>query len=133
MLAPDFTKTLRNKIIKEGEEDFTYEVEYVGNPKPRILWYHNGTIIKNDEFRKIETNEYISKLTIGKMLQEDEGEYRARVYSYLGEAVSIAEIKYQKEDKKEIKLPEEKIIKKVVKIKRRKKTDLEYSKEEVSL
>lgn len=108
--------------MKSGTENFVYEVEFIGNPMPKILWYHNGTIIENDQQRKIETDEYKSKLTITRMMLEDEGEYRARVFSYLGEAVSIAEIKYEIEEvKQEMKMAEEKIIKKVVKIKRRKK------------
>lgn len=138
MVAPDFVKKLRNKVISsDDQQEFVYEVEYVGKPVPKIVWYHNNIVIKNDDNRRIEQlGDYQSKLIIKKILKEDQGEYRARIFSYLGEAISIAEVKMISESKKDIsiKLDEEKIIKKVVQIKKRKdsKTDEIENKPEVT-
>lgn len=125
LVPPDFTRTLRNQIVKLGEKDFLYEVDFIGNPKPEIFWYHNGKIIDADsggdrEYYQIITDGYNSKLIIKKMDEEDMGEYRARIFSYLGEAISIAEIRFQEQEQDEIEFNEEKIIKRVIKITKRK-------------
>src|SRR5690606_22429580 len=85
--------------------------------KPKIIWYHNGAVIREDNNRKIINEGNKSNLIIEKVNKEDEGEYRARVFSFMGEAISIAKIKIQDEKSKEISLNEEKIIQKKIKLK----------------
>ncbi|OTF74565.1 hypothetical protein BLA29_006115, partial [Euroglyphus maynei] len=129
LVPPDFKRKLLNQIVKLGEKDFVYEVEFIGNPKPIIFWYHNGKIIDGDDHREyytIITEGYNSKLIIHKMNEEDMGEYRARIFSFLGEAISIAEIKFQEQEQDEIEFKQEKIIKKIIKItKRKSKEDIQ--------
>lgn len=136
-MPPDFTQTLRNKVLPLGEENFRYEVEFIGAPRPSLVWYHNGLVIKStpDEQVKIESEPYRSTLTLKKVLKEDEGEYRARIFSFMGEAISIAEVKVVSgvEVVEDVKLEDEKIIKRVVKIKKPKMIEEEemIKKEEI--
>lgn len=135
-MAPDFTTTLRNKMLNLNDENFVYKVDYIGNPKPKIIWYHNGLPIEPDENVIIEYGEYTSSLTIKKILKEDEGEYRARITSFMGEAISISEIKVITGiELNDVKFEDERIIKKVVKVRKAKpskkiETELKENEEE---
>lgn len=113
--------TLRNRIVNVNEENFQYKVEYIGNPKPNIVWYQNGRVIQEENDFDIIYEAYSSTLTIKKVLVEDHGEYRARIYSFMGEAISIAELKVNTGiEVEDIKFSNERIIKKIIKIKKSK-------------
>lgn len=92
-VAPDYTTTLRDKVVDLNTENFVYQVDFFGVPRPSIIWHHNGLFIQSDENFTIETGEYTSKLTIKKVFKEDQGVYRATIFSFMGEAISIAELK----------------------------------------
>ena len=64
----------------------------------------------------IEYGDMTSTLTIKKFDKEFQGDYRARIFSFMGEAVSIAELKMESETEEVPKFENEKVMKRTIKI-----------------
>ncbi|KAI3422567.1 hypothetical protein GPALN_013067 [Globodera pallida] len=91
---PILTKTLRDALVPKNNE-VRLEVCAIGEPAPAYVWLKNGEEIvptpENDNV-SISNEGYISKLTIHRMCDVDEGVYTCQVTNDYGTIESRAEL-----------------------------------------
>lgn len=90
---PDFTQLLQPQTVRDGER-IQFKVRFTGFPRPKITWFHNGTIIKSTTDIKIvidyERGE--SMLIIVEIFPEDEGEYTCSASNEYGETITTCKL-----------------------------------------
>nr|XP_015214260.1 PREDICTED: myosin light chain kinase, smooth muscle isoform X1 [Lepisosteus oculatus]XP_015214261.1 PREDICTED: myosin light chain kinase, smooth muscle isoform X1 [Lepisosteus oculatus] len=92
--APVFLKGLNDLQVMDGGQ-VSMTVEVTANPKPEIVWLHNGKEIQESEdfhFKKCG-NEYT--LLIQEVFPEDTGKYTCEVWNELGVARTEARLTVQ--------------------------------------
>ncbi|XP_066544508.1 myosin light chain kinase, smooth muscle isoform X2 [Amia ocellicauda] len=92
--APVFIKGLKDLKVMDGSQ-VSMAVEVTGNPKPEIVWLHNGKEIHESEDFHFEKNgnEYI--LFIQEVFPEDTGKYTCEVWNELGDVRTEAMLTVQ--------------------------------------
>lgn len=106
---PYFIEKLEPKsLVKEGSI-LVLKCKAMGNPKPKIEWYHDKRLIRDSRYFKIKHFDEIglSQLTIFEIFKDDEGKIKAIAENKWGKTETEADI--QVEGKLETK-PKEIII-----------------------
>lgn len=87
--SPKFLVPLRNQTVKEGDA-LRFDVQYRGNPAPRVTWYINGKPVQEDgDFQvMVDASRGESTLTIREIFPDDEGEYTCKAVNTVGTAIS---------------------------------------------
>ena len=86
---PQFTVLPQRRVSSEldGSPKFTFKV--VGNPKPKITWYHDGTIVDASADYIDLGEDYLIVMDI---IQADRGMYQARASNAVGDAQVSSEL-----------------------------------------
>lgn len=87
--SPKFLVPLRNQTVKEGDA-LRFNVQFRGNPEPRITWYINGKTVQEDgDFQvTVDASRGESTLAIREVFPDDEGEYTCKAVNTVGTAIS---------------------------------------------
>merc|ERR1711992_352592 len=81
--APKFIREIKEVRLKEGQRA-RFEAGYAGYPKPEVVWYFQGEILKNSSKVQIKVREDSSTLTIIDCSFDDAGIYECRASNNLG-------------------------------------------------
>ena len=81
--APKFIREIKEVRLKEGQRA-RFEAGYAGYPKPAVVWYFQGEILKNSSKVQIKVREDSSTLTIIDCSFDDAGIYECRASNNLG-------------------------------------------------
>lgn len=72
---------------------YSLEVKAVGNPKPTVRWYKQGTeIVPNKDFQVENFEDGTSVLTIMEIFPDDVGEISCEVQNELGVDQTVTEL-----------------------------------------
>merc|ERR1712241_682734 len=81
--APKFIREIKEVRLKEGQRA-RFEAGYAGYPRPEVVWYFQGEILKNSSKVQIKVREDSSTLTIIDCSFDDAGIYECRASNNLG-------------------------------------------------
>jgi len=90
---PDFTQLLQPQTVRDGER-IEFKVRFTGFPRPKITWFHDGTVIDstNDIKVTIDYERGESMLIIVEIFPEDEGEYTCSASNEYGEIITTCRL-----------------------------------------
>ncbi|KAL8565325.1 hypothetical protein ACOMHN_029021 [Nucella lapillus] len=89
--APKFTDTLSPVEVMEGEE-LTLSCAFTELPEPNIEWFFNGQLLTSDDIMTIKTRGSSSRLQIGEVVLDDEGDYVCKASNTAGVASTKANV-----------------------------------------
>lgn len=89
---PEITKHLVDMEV--GETDSAkLEVHFIGNPRPDIVWTHNGKSLANSRHVQLREKEGKATLILINVSRQMAGEYRMVVSSQLGQDRTVARVR----------------------------------------
>ncbi|OUC40207.1 immunoglobulin I-set domain protein, partial [Trichinella nativa] len=91
-IAPNFLTLLEDTSVFENE-DITFNVQFCGQPAPRIKWYKNGREICSDEKHRISTAKNHSSFQLLNASENDEGEIAIEAENCHGTVTQSAQLK----------------------------------------
>lgn len=89
--APKIITPLQAQILKTGST-LTLVCKYEGVPTPKIKWIKNGKDLQSDGAITIETQDFVSSLTIQNVSRKNGGKYEIIVSNKGGEAKSSGSV-----------------------------------------
>ncbi|XP_056010091.1 uncharacterized protein LOC125667072 isoform X12 [Ostrea edulis] len=98
MKKPEFLKEIEDQEVKEGHH-VKFRAKVKGYPLPRVVWYKDGNLLKNDTNYKIEkfgNRDYL--LNIEYATPDDDAEYWVVAKNVAGETKSTAQLIVQSKE-----------------------------------
>nr|XP_022322544.1 titin homolog isoform X5 [Crassostrea virginica] len=98
MKKPEFLKEIEDQEVKEGQH-VKFRAKVKGYPLPRVVWYKDGSLLKNSSNYKIEkfgNRDYL--LNIDYATPEDDAEYWIVAKNVAGETKSTAQLIVQSKE-----------------------------------
>ncbi len=92
IFAPPFFSRHLADVQQLPECDARFVCEVGCNPKPDIMWLHNGKPIEEGPKYKIKNNGNTRMLVVKRLSDEDAGEYKCVAKNREGEAESVAKL-----------------------------------------
>ncbi|XP_076348898.1 protein vein-like isoform X3 [Tachypleus tridentatus] len=90
---PPSTRIRHAKVITQGNAEIKLRCIIRGNPQPKVQWYRNKKLIRENKRIKIKTRRRKSVLIIKRVRRRDGGKYRCRASNILSPpSVSETEI-----------------------------------------
>ncbi|CAD5207130.1 unnamed protein product [Bursaphelenchus okinawaensis] len=81
---PIFRKRLHDECLKEDGNNVMLSCQVIGNPKPEVTWYHQGSALtEGDKFKMIHEGQEV-RLIINNLMFVDAGEYSCTATNEMG-------------------------------------------------
>uniref|UniRef100_A0A1I7S951 Protein kinase domain-containing protein n=1 Tax=Bursaphelenchus xylophilus TaxID=6326 RepID=A0A1I7S951_BURXY len=81
---PIFKKRLHDVCLIEDGNSIILDCQVIGNPRPEVAWYHQGSALKDDQKFKAIYEGNLVRLIINKPMFVDGGEYSCTATNELG-------------------------------------------------
>ena len=91
-VPPRFAKKLKPETIALDGDPFSIQLQVLGNPKPKVIWYFENKPLEETEFMKITSKGEWHKVEFDEILVEDEGMYKCVAENELGVAETETEL-----------------------------------------
>lgn len=89
---PRFAKKLKPEMIILEGDPCSLQLQVLGNPKPKVIWYFEDEPLENTEFMRVTSKGDWHKVEFDEVLVEDEGIYKCVAENEFGIAETQTEL-----------------------------------------